>query len=199
MVLLLLITIFLISLHLYFNNVNSLFTFVIMNLNEQISKVIEYSGFSLSEFADEIEVQRSSISHITSGRNKPSLDFLIKIKNRFPELQWDWLIKGEGEMKKTKLKETVSEKPKASTLPDLFSLIDDDNFGITESEDQVMKENPRESKISASGEDKNKISDSQPLEVKESVTSYQLPANQENKIKRIVIFFESGKFESFEP
>jgi len=182
-----------------FNNVNSLFTFVIMNLNEQISKVIEYSGFSLSEFADEIEVQRSSISHITSGRNKPSLDFLVKIKNRFPELQWDWLIKGEGEMKKTELKETVSEKPKASTLPDLFSLIDDDNFGITESEDQVMKENPRESKISASGEDKNKISDSQPLEVKESVASYQLPANQENKIKRIVIFFESGKFESFEP
>ena len=63
-----------------------------MNLNERIAKILEYSGYSASEFADAIEVQRSSVSHITSGRNKPSLDFLIKVKNRFPELQWDWLI-----------------------------------------------------------------------------------------------------------
>ena len=67
-----------------------------MNLNERISKVISYSELSSSEFADEIDVQRSNISHITSGRNKPSLDFLIKIKERFPELQWDWLITGQG-------------------------------------------------------------------------------------------------------
>ena len=54
-----------------------------MDLKERISEVIAYSQFSLSEFADEIEVQRSSISHITSGRNKPSLDFLIKLKAAF--------------------------------------------------------------------------------------------------------------------
>ena len=53
-----------------------------MNLNERISKVISYSELSSSEFADEIDVQRSNISHITSGRNKPSLDFLIKIKEK---------------------------------------------------------------------------------------------------------------------
>ena len=50
-----------------------------MNLNERISEIINYSQLSASEFADEIEVQRSNISHITSGRNKPSLDFLMKI------------------------------------------------------------------------------------------------------------------------
>ena len=71
-----------------------------MDLKERISEVIAYSQFSLSEFADEIEVQRSSISHITSGRNKPSLDFLMKIISRFPELEWEWLIEGKVEMLK---------------------------------------------------------------------------------------------------
>ena len=81
-----------------------------MNLNERFSKIIKYSELSLSEFADKIEVQRSNISHITSGRNKPSLDFLIKIKDSFPELQWDWLINGDGEMLKKIEPEIIQEK-----------------------------------------------------------------------------------------
>lgn len=170
-----------------------------MNLNERITKVIEYSALSLSEFADEIEVQRSNISHITSGRNKPSLDFLIKIKDRFPELQWDWLIKGDGEMLKNIEPEPIPQKQKPTSLPDLFSLIDDDNFGITESEDKVMKENWRESVISEPTSKKVETADSQRLEVQENPLPTQSSENQSNKIKRIVLFYENGKFESFEP
>ncbi|MGV8914730.1 MAG: helix-turn-helix domain-containing protein [Kaistella sp.] len=170
-----------------------------MNLNERISKIIEYSGFSPSEFADEIEVQRSNISHITSGRNKPSLDFIIKIQERFPELHWDWLIKGNGEMVKKPEAEVAVEKPKPASLPDLFSLIDDNNFGITESEDRVSKELPRELEISEPSPTNQKISDSQRLESAESITASQPIENQSSKIKRIVMFYENGKFESFEP
>jgi transcriptional regulator with XRE-family HTH domain len=170
-----------------------------MNLNERISKIIEYSKLSASEFADEIEVQRSNISHIASGRNKPSLEFLIKIKNRFPELQWDWLITGLGEMTKGKMEELVIEKPVPTSIPDLFSLINDENFGITESEDKVSKEIPRESEISAPIPEKEKISDSQRLALSENKFQSQIPENQQNKIKRIVWFYENGKFESFEP
>jgi transcriptional regulator with XRE-family HTH domain len=54
-----------------------------MEINERITKILEYSGFSASEFADEIDVQRSSISHIISGRNKPSLEFVTKLKTDF--------------------------------------------------------------------------------------------------------------------
>ena len=119
-----------------------------MNLNERISKVISYSELSSSEFADEIDVQRSNISHITSGRNKPSLDFLIKIKERFPELQWDWLITGQGEMIKSPEMEPTPITQKPTPLPDLFSLIADENFGITEKEDKVTISVPPESNIS---------------------------------------------------
>ncbi|KMQ72625.1 helix-turn-helix domain-containing protein [Chryseobacterium koreense] len=170
-----------------------------MEINERIAKVLEYSGLSPSEFADEIDVQRSNISHITSGRNKPSLDFLIKLKDRFPELQWDWLIYGKGEMIQDKVDTPVVEKPKTTSLPDLFSLIADDNFGITESEDRIANEPPRESEIPLPTSTNEKIFDSQRLAVEEKISSPQHTNNQSSKIKRIVLFFDDGKFESFEP
>ncbi len=49
-------------------------------------------NLSPSHFADEIEVQRSTISHILVGRNKPSLEIIQKIKRRFPDISYDWLI-----------------------------------------------------------------------------------------------------------
>ena len=174
-----------------------------MDLKERITKVIAYSGLSLSEFADEIEVQRSSISHVTSGRNKPSLDFLIKIKKRFPEILWEWLIEGTGEMTQPKEemadKNAQAAKPKPPSLPDLFSLINDDAFGITESEDTITDQKPQESDISYQSSDKSKISDSQPLEKKNEKTTVQNVENQDIAIKRIVFFYDNGKFETFEP
>ena len=56
-----------------------------MDLNSRVQKIINYSELSLSEFADELGVQRSNISHVLSGRNKPSLVFLMTVKDRFPE------------------------------------------------------------------------------------------------------------------
>ena len=174
-----------------------------MDLKERISKIIAYSEFSLSEFADEIEVQRSSISHITSGRNKPSLDFLMKIKNRFPELEWEWLIEGKGEMLTTpdipEESKEIKEKPKPTSLPDLFSLINDDDFGITESEDRISTEASRESKISSPQSISEKISDSQRLEIPAPSNISESVEKQEVKIKRIVLFYDNGKFETFEP
>ena len=172
-----------------------------MDLKERISKVIAYAELSLSEFADEIEVQRSSISHITSGRNKPSLDFLMKIKSRFPELEWEWLIEGEGEMLKTAVEtkeiKVEPEKPKPTSLPDLFSLINDEAFGITESEDRIVRNAPQESNL-AESVTKEKIFDSQRLEVSGLENKIESLDKQDVKLKRIVLFYENGKFESFE-
>ena len=174
-----------------------------MDLKERISKVIGYSALSLSEFADEIDVQRSSISHITSGRNKPSLDFLIKIKNRFPDLEWEWLIEGEGEM--LKIIEIPSDvidstkKTSPTSIPDLFSLINDEAFGITESEDRIESKVSQESNISDPVVEKMKISDSQRLALPQISLEPESVDKEEVKVKRIVLFYENGKFETFEP
>jgi DNA-binding XRE family transcriptional regulator len=175
-----------------------------MSLNERISKVIEYSNLSPSEFADEIDVQRSSISHITSGRNKPSLEFIIKIKSRFPEILWDWLVNGDGEMLKSDTleinkEEDDDEKIKPTSLPDLFTLIGDDDFGAEESQESFQKPEQRESNIPHQRPVPGKITDSQRLERSNEEIISQAIGNQTNKIKRIVLFYENGKFESFEP
>lgn len=55
---------------------------------------MEQMHLSPSEFADKIGVQRSSVSHVLSGRNKPSIDFLEKILRVFPDTDTTWLITG---------------------------------------------------------------------------------------------------------
>ena len=73
---------------------------------ERIEQLITIKKLTASQFSEEIGVQRSSLSHVLSGRNKPSLDFMLKIKNRYPEINLNWLLLGEGEM----IENTVSER-----------------------------------------------------------------------------------------
>ncbi|OMP30669.1 helix-turn-helix transcriptional regulator [Mangrovimonas sp. DI 80] len=63
---------------------------------KRLQKVMDYYSESASSFAEKMGVQRSSISHILSGRNKPSLDFVLKILQAFPEVELYWLLNGKG-------------------------------------------------------------------------------------------------------
>jgi transcriptional regulator with XRE-family HTH domain len=63
-------------------------------------ELLNTEGLSASKFADIIGVQRSSMSHILSGRNNPSLDFIQKVMRSFPHVSGDWLISGRGELTK---------------------------------------------------------------------------------------------------
>lgn len=63
---------------------------------ERLERLLQYYGMSASAFADKINVQRSSISHLLSGRNKPSLDFVMKVVRTFPEVNLYWLLNGRG-------------------------------------------------------------------------------------------------------
>ena len=67
-------------------------------MTERILSIIKHFQLSPSDFAEEIGVQRSSISHLISGRNKPSLEFIQKILTRFPEISSAWILNGKGEM-----------------------------------------------------------------------------------------------------
>ncbi len=69
---------------------------------KRLQKVIDFYGETASSFAEKIGVQRSSISHILSGRNKPSLDFVLKVLSSFPEVELYWLMNGKGEFPSNK-------------------------------------------------------------------------------------------------
>ena len=70
------------------------------NIQERISTVMAIKNLSNAEFANTIGVQPSNISHLLSGRNKPSLDLIMKIVKRFPEIRLEWLLQGDGSMNK---------------------------------------------------------------------------------------------------
>ncbi|MCB9185446.1 MAG: helix-turn-helix transcriptional regulator [Flavobacteriales bacterium] len=65
-------------------------------ITERLKKIMEDHDLSSSQMADRIGVQRSAISHILSGRNKPSLDFVVKVLESFPEVSSEWLLRGQN-------------------------------------------------------------------------------------------------------
>ncbi|SDS51666.1 DNA-binding transcriptional regulator, XRE-family HTH domain [Gillisia sp. Hel1_33_143] len=79
----------------------------------RLQTIINYYDLSAASFADSIEVGRSSISHILSGRNKPSLDFVLKIIKIYPEVELYWLLNGKGSFPKYVSTEVHSIKKQA--------------------------------------------------------------------------------------
>ena len=82
---------------------------------KRLQKVIDYYGESASSFAEKIGVQRSSISHILSGRNKPSLEFVLKVLSSFPEVELYWLLNGKG-LFPAEIKSEEKIEPKSQNL-----------------------------------------------------------------------------------
>ena len=100
---------------------------------ERLQKVIDFYNETGSSFAEKIGVQRSNISHILSGRNKPSLDFVMKVLHSYPEVELYWLMNGKGE------------------FPNQHNILESPNLDLTES--------PRKSKtpLPESGSEIEKI------------------------------------------
>jgi transcriptional regulator with XRE-family HTH domain len=79
-------------------------------MTDRILEIIKYLHLSPSDFAEEIGVQRSSISHLISGRNKASLEFVQKILSRYPEINTDWLLNGNGQMLNKQIQTSITEE-----------------------------------------------------------------------------------------
>ncbi len=67
-------------------------------MKDRIKQFIDYKGISAGELADLLDVQRSNISHILNGRNKPGAIFMERFLLTFPEVNARWLLTGKGEM-----------------------------------------------------------------------------------------------------
>ena len=89
------------NLLLYFHSNTICYIFIFSDMKERLSKIITAEGLTPALLADKMGIQRSGISHILSGRNYPSFDFLQRLLIQFPKLNADWLILGQGSMYKT--------------------------------------------------------------------------------------------------
>ena len=151
-----------------------------VNIDDFIKRleiILDYYNLSPSAFADKINVQRSSLSHLLSGRNKPSLDFIIKVIEVFPEVDLYWILNGKGSFPKTEnIVTKVSEmENKSSSIPN------------TETNPELDLFSSEEKVVSPTLSDRN------------AIESFKSENNSDEEIERIVVFFKNGTFKNYKP
>jgi transcriptional regulator with XRE-family HTH domain len=128
--------------------------------------------------ADHIGVQRSSISHILSGRNKPGFEFLRKFLDAYPEVNAEWFITGRGEM----LKQPVQK--------DLFSggeaVFDETDENSASDSENITTEEIKEEKGVIPSEHVEKATGTRKM-------------TEDGKIAKVILLYENGRFISYSP
>lgn len=151
---------------------------------KRLEIILDYYGLSASGFADRIGVQRSSLSHLLSGRNKPSLDFILKIIEVFPEVDLYWILNGKGNFPKSEQIEKSVSIP--NTTPSLFS--------ENKTED-IKSENQPDLFSTETAVEKNRVFENPGENF--SNTRILEHVKNDSDIDRIVIFYKNGTFETF--
>lgn len=107
-------------------------------IKDRIAHIIRAKNLTATQFAEMMQIQPSNVSHLLSGRNKPSLDFLIKLKDVFPEYSFDWIILGKKPITLSERPQSVKEEVQNSNQ---FPMVETssnlgDIFSVTEKSDQ---------------------------------------------------------------
>ena len=93
----------------------------LVDFNKRLKEIMDNEEESASSFSEKIGVQRSSISHILSGRNKPSLEFVLKIVETYPNIDLYWLLLGSKEYGIKEHTPQSPSQPAKTQEKDLFS------------------------------------------------------------------------------
>jgi transcriptional regulator with XRE-family HTH domain len=159
-----------------------------MEVKDKIEKIMEKEQMNSLQFASEIGIQGSTLSHILNERNKPSLDVLKKILNRFRTISSDWLILDVGSMYRTE---------KQSQGPTLFDSIDEN----------VIKSSTLESK-SIENADIPFTHFQQKSAQKTEIPNYSIQENHQNyipivesaqkSVHKIIVYYSDNTFQEFE-
>ena len=192
-------------------------------MKERISLLVKALNYTSAQFAEEINVQKSAVSHIMSGRNNPSLDFIQKIITRFPEVSIDWIMFGKGPIFKDRdfLSETPenklfkSQNNEFKPYEDLFSGLDIEN----DTENLNLKEFGQQSRLTVKEDFSNQPSSAPGHKnMKPKLSSEENPspiifseekenkkigdANSEAKrkiVERVIIFYSDKTFSEYKP
>jgi len=155
---------------------------------DRIKKIMEKEGLNSALFADKIGVSRGTITHVLSGRNKPSLEVVQKILDTFPAVNAEWLLVGKNPMYSH---DKVFLHPQQESIS-----FDEENQTLKpqKNETNVYKE----SKVS---EYPQKTIDKVHVEVPQHVKLKEITdiISSNRKIDKIIIFYDDKTFMSFSP
>ena len=148
-------------------------------MNERLKQFLSMENLSPARFAESLGIQRSGVSHLLSGRNKPSFEFIEKVLTVYPDLNPEWLILGKGRPYKSD--RPVKETPISE---DLFTDMPDEYTDLSE---------PLESDNQSFSPE---IASSQVAENRKIEQIAEPPiAKTPKKIARIIVFFNDGTYE----
>lgn len=147
-------------------------------MKERLLKFLNMENLSATRFADEIGVQRSSISHILSGRNKPSYDFIYKTLEKFSNINAEWLINGKGSMYKEDHEKVVNKVSEELSF----------DTGVKKPENKLNSEPTQE-----------KVKDIINKQVIEQKNIEKRNIFDVKSVEKVIIFFSDGKFKEYSP
>nr|WP_294929219.1 helix-turn-helix transcriptional regulator [uncultured Flavobacterium sp.] len=150
---------------------------------KRLELMLEYYGLNASSFADKIGVQRSGMSHLLSGRNKPSLDFVLKILEVFPEIDLYWILIGKGNFLKSNEENVNLSKEVTTEITKVIPPVSDENFGS----ESLLKINNPDQKVEKMHSQKN------------AGLKNSNPDSEENEIEKIIFFYKNGRFKTYIP
>lgn len=143
-------------------------------MKERLLEFLRAENKSSAQFAEEIGVQPSGISHILSGRNNPSLDFILKMLEKYKFLSTEWLLFGKGSMYKDLKMQT---------------LFDEENIINQDADLKLIQKDPLKP-------------DTGPPETGRIMSSKDISmhsGDKESSITRIVWFYDNNSFEEYFP
>ena len=144
-------------------------------MREKLLNLMKSEQLTASKLAELLDIQPSGISHILSGRNKPSFDLVQKILRRFPRVNPDWLLLDKDEMYRT-----IDIEPKTATLQSIS----------TDELDGTMQQSPASGMTAPAT---NSTSTSTPAQ--QIAAAY---APKSGNVKRVIVLFDDHTFESYE-
>lgn len=155
-------------------------------MKNTLKQIMEHYNHTASEFAENVGIQRSSISHFLSGRNNPSLDVIRKILTAYPDINSDWLILGEGDMLLTPLNNKTEV---LSTSKSEVTQVAEPSPQQPHLFDQMVKEEPQAPYYTQ----KELIAKK---EAEENAIN-RVYKSQNNDIERVIIFYTDGTFKEY--
>lgn len=153
-------------------------------VNSRIQQFLNMEGVSPAQLADQLGIQRSGLSHLLSGRNKPSFDFITKLLSSYPNLQADWLLLGRGKPYKD-ASSAVSAQEIFPVTPVFEPILPE-----IEPIEDLPDENPAQPEFEANCTDKEGVTEEIPVSQPRENQKF---ANR--TISRITIFYNDGTFE----
>ncbi len=162
-------------------------------MREKLLNLMKEEGLTSSRLAELLGIQPSGISHILKGRNNPSLDFIQKILRRFPRINPDWLILGEGEM----YRDSVESVPDAQAAAPVAN----ENRGAeATSHDNVGSVEIGGGNNNLEGNAKIKIDTSatRTTDTQQPQMSIFDTHPMRGRVKRVIVLFDDHTFESYE-